>query len=355
MKPAPFAYVAPRSLAEVLGALACADDDTKLLAGGQSLIPLLNMRLATPARLIDLGRVSELAYVEARTQQHPTGRSEADAPGYAIGAMTRQRALERDPRILRDVPLLAEAVGFVGHPQIRNRGTVGGSIAHGDPAAELPAVAVCLDARVTIQGPRGSRSVPASSLYLGYLATTLAPDELLTEVWFPSSPPHTGSAWLEFARRHGDYAIAGVGVTVTLAGSADRSATPGRTETNSALGAGVGTEISVGAGVDAADGGTIVAASIVAMGVGGVPVRATVAATSLVGARIDAAGRPESDAVRAAVAASRAATDPADDVQATAAYRRHLVGVLLERALPVACQRARTGSLVVSGWQEASA
>src|SRR6185436_20205883 len=115
-----------------------------------------------------------------------------------------------------EVPLLAEAITYVGHPQIRNRGTIGGSIAHGDPAAELPAVAVCLDARVTIQGPRGPRALAAHDLYLGYLATTLAPDEILTDVWFPRATPSTGYAWLEFARRHGDYAIVGVGVSVTL-------------------------------------------------------------------------------------------------------------------------------------------
>ncbi len=305
MKPAPFEYVAPRSLAEALGALAGAGDDTKLLAGGQSLIPLLNMRLAAPARLIDLGRVSELAFIEART--------DGGVPGYAIGAMTRQRAVERDAAMHRDVPLLAEAVGYVGHPQIRNRGTVGGSIAHGDPAAELPAVAVCLDARVTVQGPRGSRAVPAADLYRGYLATTLAPDEMVTEVWFPTTPARTGSIWLEFARRHGDYAIAGVGVTVTLA--PDGSASE--------------------------EGSVIAAASIVATGVGGVPVRGTAAAAALVGSRVDASGRPAPDALREAASLLRAAAEPSDDVQATAAYRRHLVGVLLERALPAACRRAR--------------
>src|SRR5215207_3452820 len=206
MKPAPFAYVAPRSLHEALGVLAAGDEETKLLAGGQSLIPLLNMRLASPKRLVDLGRVSELAYVTERDG------------GYAIGAMTRQSALERDDRISRDVPLLAEAIRWVGHPQIRNRGTIGGSIAHGDPAAELPAVAVCLDGRLTVRSARATRTVEARDLYLGYLMTTLAPDELLTEVWLPKAPAHTGYAWLEFARRHGDYAIAGVGVAVTLQG-----------------------------------------------------------------------------------------------------------------------------------------
>lgn len=309
MKPAPFAYVAPRSVAEALGVLVGADDDTKLLAGGQSLIPLLNMRLATPARLIDLGRVPELAGIEPRTVD--------GVPGYACGTMTRQRAAERDARLQRDVPLLGEALGYVGHPQIRNRGTVGGSIVHGDPAAELPAVAVCLGARLTIQGPRGSRALPAADLYRGYLATTLAPDELVTEVWFPSAPPRTGSAWLEFARRHGDYAIAGVGVTVTLADS------------------------SGGGDGEHEDNDVIAAAGIVAAGVGGVPVQGTAAAAALVGARVGVDGRPDSGAVREAVSLLRAATEPSDDVQATAAYRRHLVGVLLERALPVACRRAR--------------
>jgi CO/xanthine dehydrogenase FAD-binding subunit len=296
MKPAPFAYVAPRSLDEALGVLAEGDADTKLLAGGQSLIPLLNMRLASPARLVDLGRVAELAYVVPRDG------------GYAIGAMTRQRVLERDDRITRDLPLLAEAIRWVGHPQIRNRGTIGGSIAHGDPAAELPAVAVCLDARVTLRSARGVRSVSASDLYLGYLATTLAPDEILTEVWLPTTPPGTGYAWLEFARRHGDYAIAGVGVGVTVQDEA------------------------------------VSEARIVATGVGGTPVRTGDAEAILAGARVDDGGQIEAARVAEAVAALRAAVEPESDVQATAAYRRHLVGVLVERALPVAARRARGGS-----------
>src|SRR5690349_1380103 len=134
MKPAPFAYLAPRSLDEALDALRDADPDTKLLAGGQSLLPILNMRLAHPTRLIDLNPVSELAYVRERDG------------GYAIGAMTRDSTVERDGRIRRDLPLLAEAIGYVGHAQIRNRGTIGGSLTHADPSAELPAVALCLDA-----------------------------------------------------------------------------------------------------------------------------------------------------------------------------------------------------------------
>jgi carbon-monoxide dehydrogenase medium subunit len=294
MKPAPFAYVAPRSLDEVLTALAAGDDETKLLAGGQSLIPLLNFRLASPKRLIDLGRVPELAYVTERDG------------GYAIGAMTRQTTVERDERISHDLPLLAEAIRWVGHPQIRNRGTIGGSIAHGDPAAELPSVAVCLDARLTVRSARGARTVAARDLYLGYLATTLEPDELLTEVWLPKAPANTGYAWLEFARRHGDYSIAGVGVAVTIQEE------------------------------------TVTEARIVATGVGGTPVRATAAEVILAGARVEGGERIEAARVAEAVVALREAIEPADDVQATAAYRRHLAGVLVERALPVACRRARS-------------
>jgi carbon-monoxide dehydrogenase medium subunit len=308
MKPAPFAYVAPRSLDEAFEVLAAGDEATKILAGGQSLIPLLNMRLASPARLVDLGRVKELAYVRERDG------------GYAIGAMTRQSAVERDERITRDVPLLAEAIRWVGHPQIRNRGTVGGSIAHGDPAAELPAVAVCLDARVTVQSRRGVRTVDARDLYLGYLATTLEPDEIVTEVWLPKLTESTGYVWLEFARRHGDYAIAGVGVAATVQDEA------------------------------------IVSARLALTGVGGTPVRASAAEAILAGARLVGAGSSgrhpvggtsgaplsvEPARLRAAVEALRAATDPDDDVQATAQYRRHLAGVLAERALLAACERAR--------------
>jgi carbon-monoxide dehydrogenase medium subunit len=292
VKPAPFDYVAPCSLDEALDVLSRADDETKILAGGQSLIPLLNMRLASPKRLVDLGQVAELRYVVERDG------------GYAIGAMTRQRALERDPRIAADLPLLAEAISYVGHPQIRNRGTLGGSIAHGDPAAELPAVAVCLGARVAIRGPRGSRTISASDLYLGYLATTLAPDELLAEVWFPRAAANMGTAWLEFARRHGDYAIAGIGVSVAL------------------------------------DGDTVAGTRIVATGVGGTPIRASAAEALLVGAAVDGQHRIDPVRQRRAIDALRDTLDPATDVQATADYRRHLAGVLTDRALRIACERA---------------
>jgi carbon-monoxide dehydrogenase medium subunit len=287
VKPAPFDYIAPRSLDEALGVLASSGGDAKILAGGQSLLPLLNMRLASPRRLVDLNRVPELAYIH-----------EHDG-GYAIGAMTRDSAVERDPSITRAVPLLAEAIGYVGHAAIRNRGTIGGSIAHADPSAELPAVALCLDARLTIQGPRGARTIGANDLFLGYLATSLEPDELLTEVWFPKAAPNTGRAWLEFARRHGDYAIVGIGVTLTT----EREA--------------------------------ISEARIVATGVGGMPVRATAAETILAGSP------PEPARTQAAIDALRGAIEPDTDVHATAAYRRHLAGVLLDRALTLAYARAQ--------------
>ena len=304
MKPAPFEYRAPRSLDEALDMLAGADGDAKILAGGQSLVPLLNMRIASPKRLVDLNRIPDLSYIR-----------EQDG-GYAIGAMTRDSAVERDARILGDIPLLAEAIGYVGHPTIRNRGTIGGSIAHGDPSAELPAVALCLDARFTVRSPRGTRTLGPADLYLGYLATTLEPEEILTEVWFPKSTPNTGYTWLEFARRHGDYAIVGLGVAITLAKDSPLPLRGG------------------GAGGGGVSRGAVSEARVVVTGVGGTPVRATAAEAILAG------GPPDPDRVRAAMDAVRAAIGPDADVHATADYRRHLAGVLLERAIRLAYNRA---------------
>src|SRR5918911_358697 len=204
MKPPRFTYHDPGSLAEALGALAELGADAKVLAGGQSLIPLLNMRMAHPKHLIDLNRITELAYITERDG------------GIAIGAMTRHRAAERSALVRERCPLLAQAVGQIGHLQIRSRGTVGGSIAHADPAAELPAVLAALDGHVTLVGPAGQRVVKPEDLFVTYLTTSAAPDELLTEVWFPTRPARTGQAWLELARRHGDYALVGLGASLTL-------------------------------------------------------------------------------------------------------------------------------------------
>ena len=287
MKPPVFEYTAVRSIDEAVAELRQHGDAAKLLAGGQSLVPLLNMRLAAPERLIDLNRVGELAYIRVRSG------------GLAIGAMTRQRAVERSALAAAHVPLVTDALPWVGHFQIRNRGTVGGSLSHADPAAELPAVALCLDARFTARGPAGERTFAAADFFRTQLTTALAPTELLTEVWFPPTPPGSGSAWLELARRHGDFALVGVGAVVTV-----------RNE-------------------------RVEEARVALTGVGDRPIRASQAEARLVGEPITPAVLAE------AVEAVRRAIDPGSDIHATAAYRRHVAGVLGERAIRLAAARAR--------------
>jgi CO/xanthine dehydrogenase FAD-binding subunit len=210
MKPPPFEYDAPETVDEVLALLAEHGDEAKLLAGGQSLVPLLNFRLVRPARLIDLNRVPGLDGTSDRR----------------IGAMTRSRTLERESA----VPLLRQAVRHSGHVQIRNRGTVGGSCVHADPASELPCALLALDASFRLRSTRGERVVPADEFFLGTFATALAPDELLVEIEVPPRPEDERSAFLEHARVHGDFAIAGVAVlrapgerlVVSMLGGADR-------------------------------------------------------------------------------------------------------------------------------------
>ena len=285
MKPAPFEYVVPRTLDEAVRELSEGGSDAKVLAGGQSLIPLLNFRLARPTLLIDLNRLPELTYVAER------------GGGVAIGAMTRQVTVERDTRLSRSQPLLKDAIGWVGHPAIRSRGTFGGSLAHADPAAELPAVAVCLGAQLAIAGPRGRRTVPAEDFFRGYLSTALAPDEILTEAWLPPLLPNTGQAWLEYARRHGDFALAGVAVSVSV----DHSA--------------------------------VVAARIVLTGVGASPVRARESETLLLGGSIVERARAAADAARSVI-------EPDADIHASKEYRAHLAAVLTEKAINLAYERA---------------
>jgi carbon-monoxide dehydrogenase medium subunit len=202
MKPPPFDYHAPGTVEEAAD-LRAADPDAAVLAGGQSLLPLLNMRLVRPSSLIDLRLVEGLSFVRA------------DGGGVAVGAMTRQRELERSPDAFAVCPILREALELVGHPPIRNRGTVGGSIAHADPAAELPAVLCALSGRVTANGPRGPREIAAEDLFLHPFSTSLERDEILTEVFFPAPPAGSGTAALELARRHGDFALAGVCAVVS--------------------------------------------------------------------------------------------------------------------------------------------
>jgi CO/xanthine dehydrogenase FAD-binding subunit len=199
MKPAPFEYELPQSLDEALDLLG---GETKVLAGGQSLVPLLNFRLARPERLVDVSRLGELAYLRR------------SGGLLRIGALTRQATLERSPLVAKHWPLLHQAVSLVGHPQIRNRGTVGGSIAHADPAAELPVALTALDARFHCRSRRGTRTLAAGELFLGPLTTALEDDELLTEIEVPPLPVGARTAFVEHARTHGDFAIAGAAVVV---------------------------------------------------------------------------------------------------------------------------------------------
>ncbi|MPZ63663.1 MAG: xanthine dehydrogenase family protein subunit M [Propionibacteriales bacterium] len=285
MKPAPFGYLAPRSVDETLELMASHGDDAKVIAGGQSLGPLLNLRLATPAMVIDLNRILELAGISAH-----------DGDGLTIGAMTRQHDAETSPAVAAACPLLAEALPYVAHRTIRNRGTIGGSLAHSDPAAELPAVVTAVRAEMVIRSRSGERTIPAEEFFLGYFTAALEPDELLVAVRVPAVPARTTSAWQEFATRSGDYAIVGVAAVIGLDGA-----------------------------------GVVDRASIVCSGIADVPRQLSTAQSALVGQE------PTSAVIAAAVAAQH--TDPPADLVGSSSYRRHLVGVLAQRALEAATER----------------
>ncbi len=289
MKPASFAYDAPETLPAALDLLARHGDEAKVLAGGQSLIPVLNFRLSQPARLIDLNRIGGLADI----------RRGADG-GLSIGAMTRQRAIERSPLVAEAAPLLAEAVPWIAHPQLRNRGTIGGSLVHADPAAELPALAVALEARFRLVKSGGERWVAARDFYTGLFSTLLEPDELLVEIAIPAAAARTGFSFLEIARRHGDYAQVGLAASVTLG-----------------------------------DDGRCRAARLTFLSAGDRPVEARGASSLLAGTSLDAA------AIDASAAAVDREISPFSDVHATAEFKRHLARVLTRRALGIAAERAR--------------
>lgn len=290
MKPAPFEYEAPASLETALDLLARHGADAKILAGGQSLIPVMNFRLAEPALLIDINRVAELDFL--RREEDGTLR---------IGALTRQRRLERDPLVAEAAPLLHEAVPFIAHPQIRNRGTFGGSLAHADPAAELPALSVALDARLRLRRAGGDRWVDAADFFKGLFTTALEPEEILAEAAIPPTPPRTGWAFLEIARRHGDYAQAGIAARVTL------------DET-----------------------GRCREARLVYLSAGDAPVQARDAARLLAGQELS-----EAAIEAAAEKASRDEIHPPGDVHSGPEFKRHLARVLTRRALRKAAERAR--------------
>lgn len=292
MKPPPFDYQAAQSVDQALDLLAQQGAGAKILAGGQSLIPVMNFRLARPAVLVDLNPVGELDFVR---------ESNGDL---IVGALTRQRALERSSTVARLQPLLAETLPWIAHPQIRNRGTVGGSLAHADPAAELPAVALVLKARLRLQSQDGNRELPAEDFYTGLFSTALEPHEILTEITFPALPPRTGCAFDEIARRHGDYAQAGAAAVVTLDGN-----------------------------------GAIRRARLAFLSLGDGPVLASRIAAQLEGETCSEALFAEAAAQVAD--ASYDEIDPTGDIHATAAYKRHLAGVLTRRVLTRAVERVR--------------
>ncbi|MCB0130615.1 MAG: xanthine dehydrogenase family protein subunit M [Caldilineaceae bacterium] len=290
MKPAPFEYFAPTSVDEALKLLDQHGYDAKVIAGGQSLVPTMNFRLAQPAVLIDLNRIDTLSFIRV----DPQG-------ALAIGAMTRQSQVERSPLVAERAPLLSETMPYIAHRQIRNRGTIGGSLAHADPAAELPAVMTALDARFRIRDPQGQeRLVPAQDFYIGLFTTALAPNELLTEITIPSLPPRSGWSMQEIARRMGDYAIVGVAARVTL----DQD-------------------------------GRCAEAQLVYLSVGEGPVAARQAMASLRGQRPTTALIDQAGAM-----AANDDIEPTADIHASVAYRRQLAHVLGVRALRTAFTRA---------------
>ena len=204
MKPAPFEYHAPDSLAQILDLKSQHGDEAKILAGGQSLVPAMNFRIVQPSLLVDLNRVAELSFIRAEGQT------------IRIGAMTRERHLEFDSSIAKHIPLLTEATPFIAHPQIRNRGTIGGSIVNADPAAELPVLMLALSARLKAKNISGERWINAQDFFVGMFTTALEPDEILVEIELPFMPPRTGWSFMEVAPRAGDYALMGVAALVTL-------------------------------------------------------------------------------------------------------------------------------------------
>jgi carbon-monoxide dehydrogenase medium subunit len=284
MKPPPFAVVLPESVDEAVGALREHGDEAKLLAGGQSLVPLLNMRLARPSVLVDVNAIPGLDGV------HRNG-------GLELGATVRVARLERDPDVAAAAPLLAEAVRHVAHPAIRTRSTVGGTIAHADPVAELPAVLVALGGEVVARGPGGERAIAADDFFRTYFTTALEADEMVVAIRLPAAGGRrTGFA--EVARRHGDYALVGAAACLETGGD-----------------------------------GTVSAARVVLFGAGDRPLRASAAEAALAGRPLG----PESAAEAASAAAAE--LDPPGDVHASSAYRREVAGVVVRRAL----ERAAAG------------
>ena len=288
MKPTSFKYIVASSLDHALAAKADYGDDAKFLAGGQSLLPAMNFRLARPAVLIDLNPLADLAYI---------ANEDVDV---RIGALTRYRNLENDAGFLTRCPLFADALPLIAHPQIRNRGTIGGNLSHADPASELPALAIVMQARFRVRSATATREIAAADFFLGLLTTDIQDTEMLVEIVYPVPKPNTGSAFMEIARRRGDYAIAGVAATITLD-----------------------------------DNGICRDARLALCGVGETPVDCSDAAAALIGEAVT------TQSIAAVAAQVRDAIDPAGSVHASPAYQRHVAGVLTQRTLAAARTRVR--------------
>jgi CO/xanthine dehydrogenase FAD-binding subunit len=291
MKPAPFKYVAARSIEQALALKAEHGDDARFLAGGQSLMPTLNFRLTQPAVLIDINPLNDCV-----------GRQTTSNGAIRIGALTRYRQLERDPATERDLPLIHEALPHIAHPQIRNRGTIGGNLAHADPASEMPAIVLTLGGQMRARSLHGERWIAAKNFFTSALTTILESDEMLMEVELPAAPARSGSAFTEVARRRGDFALIGVACTVALD-----------------------------------DDGRCTEARIGLCNAGDTPILAEAAGQSLAGSEI---GTAEIDQAAALV---QNAIDPGGNVHASKKFQRHLASVLTKRALTTANERARRG------------
>jgi CO/xanthine dehydrogenase FAD-binding subunit len=289
MKPAPFRYIAAQTVDQALQLKAAHGEEARFLAGGQSLVPTMNFRLTQPAILIDINPLTQFA-----------GVSNGAGPKLSIGALARYRTLERDPAIALQAPLVAEALPHIAHPQIRNRGTIGGNLAHADPASEMPAIVVALSGKLRARSVRGERWIAAGDFFVGALTTALAPDEMLTEVELPVAPPRSGTCFMELSRRRGDFAIIGVACTLEL--DAD---------------------------------GRCSAARIALCNAGDGPVFAAQASESLLGTMV---GRAE---IEQAAALVQSEINPGGSIHGSKEFQRHVAGVLTARGLTTANERAR--------------
>lgn len=291
MKPPPFEYLCPASVEEALAQLSSFDGEAKILAGGQSLVPMLNFRLLSPSALVDINRIEGLDFIEA-----------SDG-GLRIGALVRHSAIERSPLVREKLPILAVAAREIGHLAIRNRGTFAGSLAHNDPAAEWPLLCTLLDARIRTRGTSGDRTLDVADFFPSYMGTALQDAELVTEVEIPGLAPGSGWAFEEFSRRCGDPAIVSVAATLAV------------------------------------EGGAVKRARIALGGVGPCALRAAQPEALLAGQRLDAA------LLARVCEAARDASDPSGDVHASADFRRHLIGALARRVVQLAWERAQRGGL----------